>query len=440
MTSLRSVVALAALVAGLVGSVAGSLAQDRGPTAVLVTEVRGPITPVIADHLRDAVERAEDLPPPRDDETSAVTLLVELDTPGGLITSMRSIVQDFLNADVPVVVYVAPSGADAGSAGTFITLAGHVAAMAPATTIGAATPVDLEGGEVGDKIVNNAAAYAEAIAVERGRDVTFAVESVTEGRSVTADEALEIGAIDLIANSREELLAELNGQQFEIGDETRTIVFEPGDGVEEYGLSWARGLLQRLADPNLAFVFMSLGTLAIIYEVANPGLGAGGILGAVFLIMAFYSLSVLPVNLAGAALLVLAAALFLAELFAPGFGVAGAGGTAALLLGGLFLFDEPSGIGVDLGLLIPVALGMFVMVLLAARAVMVSRKRPTVDPADDLIGRVAELIGLDEDRPRIRLDGTWWRVVADEGFELGGTDRVEVVGRDNLDLFVRPAD
>jgi len=430
--SVRAAVGLAALVAGLVGSAAGALARAAPVDVLLVTEVRGPITPVIADHLDDAVDEAETLP--------AAALLVELDTPGGLITSMRAIVQDFLTADVPVIVHVTPSGADAGSAGTFITLAAHVAAMSPATTIGAATPVDLEGGEVGDKIVNNAAAYAEAIATERGRDVTFAVESVTKGRSITAGEALEIGAIDLIAADRTELVAELDGRAILVGD--RQVAMIDADNVEirEFDMSWARALLQRLADPNLAFVFMSLGTISIIYEVANPGLGAGGILGAVFLIMAFYALSVLPVNLAGAALLVLAAGLFMAELFAPGFGVAGAGGTAALLLGGLFLFQEASGIGVDLGFLLPTVIAMFVLVLLAARAVMAARRRPSVDPADDLIGRVAELVGLDEDRPRVRLDGTWWRVVPSDGADLSGATSVEVVGRDNIDLLVRPAE
>lgn len=420
-------VALAAFVAGAVGSVAGALAQDGG--RIFVTQVRGPITPVVADHLDDAIEEAE--------ETGALALLVELDTPGGLITSMRAIVQDFLGATVPVVVHVTPSGADAGSAGTFITLAAHVAAMSPATTIGAATPVDLEGGEVGDKIVNNAAAYAKAIANERGRDVTFAVESVTEGRSITATEALDIGAIDLIANGREELLATLDGREVELPDGPVVLQTE-GARVDTYEMPWTRALLQRLADPNLAFIFMSLGTLAIIYELANPGMGAGGILGAVFLILAFFSLSVLPVNVAGAALMLLAAVLFIAEMFAPGFGVAGAGGTIALILGGLFLFEEPSGIGVDLVVLLPGAITMLALVLLAARAVAVARRRRLVDPADDLIGRTAPLVGVGEGRPRIRLDGTWWRVQPAEGESLQDDATVEVVRRDNIDLFVRP--
>ncbi|MDX1657799.1 MAG: NfeD family protein [Nitriliruptorales bacterium] len=426
-TRLLTAWALAFVTALALATAGTALAQ--GPT-VATTTVDGPITPVVADHLRDVVAQAE--------REGHVAVVVELDTPGGLVTSMRDIVQSFLNADVPIVVYVSPRGADAGSAGTFITLAAHVAAMAPATTIGAATPVDLEGGEVGDKIVENAAAYAEAIADERGRDVEFAVDSVREGRSVTADEALEVGAVDLISNDLDTLLDEIDGTVVTVT--SGEVTLETADaGTVPLEMSGTRRLLQLIADPNLAFVFLSLGTLGIIYEVANPGLGAGGIIGAVLLILSFFSLSVLPVNIAGVALLILAGGLFLAELFAPGVGIGAAGGTVALILGGIFLFQEPTGIGIDLWVLWPTALVLFGMVILAGWLVRRSRGTSSHVASDALIGREAVVRRPDADRPpRVVLDGTYWRVVRNDSDTepLRDGDDVTIVGRDNLDLIV----
>lgn len=409
------------------GAASQSWAQGR---TVATTTVEGAITPVVADHLTDLVERTA--------REGHEALLVELDTPGGLVTSMRDIVGAFLNADVPVIVYVSPRGADAGSAGTFITLAAHVAAMAPATTIGAATPVDLEGGEVGDKIVENAVAFAEAIAEERGRDVDFAVSAVREGRSITANEAVDIGAVDLIADGIPQLLDEIDGMTIDVNGDEVTLA-TAGAETRALEMSGVRRLLQTIADPNLAFIFLSLGTLAIIYEVANPGLGAGGILGAVLLILAFFALSVLPFTYAGIALLVLAGGLFLAELFMPGVGVAAAGGTVALILGGLLLFQEPTGLGVDLWILWPTALVLFGMVILAGWLVARSRGGESVAASDALIGREATIRRPDpEHPPRVVLDGTYWRVrPGDGGTEpLNDGDEVVVVDRDNIDLIV----
>ncbi|HEX9889227.1 MAG TPA: ATP-dependent Clp protease proteolytic subunit, partial [Nitriliruptorales bacterium] len=197
------------LVAGLALLLATPATGQPGPT-VATTQVRGPITPVIANHLADTIATAA--------EAGHEALIVQLDTPGGLVTSTRSIVQTLLEARIPVIVYVSPRGADAGSAGTFVTLAAHIAAMSPATTIGAATPIDLEGGEISDKVINNAAEFARAIAEERGRDVEFAVASVRDGISITADEALKNGTIDLIASDLADLLAEVDGTVIELAD------------------------------------------------------------------------------------------------------------------------------------------------------------------------------------------------------------------------------
>lgn len=419
---------LAALVA-LTASTA--LAQDARP--VVVTEVRGTITPVIADHLRDAIMVADD--------RGAQALLVELDTPGGLVASMRDIVQGFLNAPVPVIVHVAPRGADAGSAGTFITMAAHVAAMAPATTIGAATPVDVQGGEVGDKVVNNAAAYAEAVANARGRDVDFAVASVREGRSITAQQAVAEGVVDLMAADREDLLDAVDGIEVELPDDRLVTLATSGAAVEELPMSWTRQVLQRLADPNLAFLLLSLATLAILYEIANPGVGAGGVTGAVALVLGLYALSVLPVQFAGLALLVIAAILFAVEVVVPGIGVAAAGGTVALLLGGLFLFQRPTGVGIDLAVLLPTVVATAGLAVAIGVAAGRSRRLPRHGIAEDLRGRVVILQVDAAAGPRALVDGTWWRVrPADPDGVNALTDgaEVEVVGHENLDLLVTP--
>ncbi len=424
----RAVLALVCLIAGIALLASSGATAQPGNRTVAVTDVRGAITPVTADHLADTIEGAE-----RDGHEAVV---VVLDTPGGLVASTRQIVQTFLDAPVPVIVYVAPSGADAGSAGTFMTLSGHVAAMAPATTIGAATPVDAEGQEAGDKIVENLASFAEAIAEERGRDIDFAIASVREGRSITANTALERGVIDLIAPSIETLLDEVDGTEVEVRD--TSMVLQTADAlVVDVEMTGPRRLLQLLADPNLAFIFLSLGTLAILYEIANPGLGLGGVVGVVCIILAMFALSVLPVNWAGAALMIVAAVMFIAELFVPGVGVGAAGGTAALVLGGLFLFQAQSGASVSMWVLIPTAVVTFGLTIFAGVMVARTRKMRSSGGSDDMLGRLGKVEGVAEGHPRAKVGGTYWRIrPADDQQPLRDGDEVRVVERRNLDLFV----
>lgn len=393
---------------------------------MLLAELSDAITPVTADYLVDAVEEAE--------SGDYQLLLVELDTPGGLDLSMRQIVQAFLGAEVPVVVYVAPQGARAASAGTMITMAAHVAAMAPGTTIGAATPVDLGGGEITDKVINDAAAYAVSIAERRGRNAEFADAAVREGRSVTASRAAEEGVVDLLAASRNELLEALDGRTVDLGERTVTLS-TAGAVVERFEMGWSRELLGRIADPNLAFIFLSLGTLAIIYEVANPGMGLGGIVGVILLILAFFSLSVLPVDLVGVALVVLAAGLFIAELFVPGVGVMAAGGVIALLLAGLFLFE--GGIRVSLGVLLPTVTVVGVGALLAGRLAWRSRSAPVAIGSEAMLGKTALVRVANGPTGSAFLDGAWWTVRSMSKPLVPGA-RVRVVGREGLELLVEP--
>jgi membrane-bound serine protease (ClpP class) len=401
-------------------------AQAQAST-VLVTRIDGTITPVVADHLADGVAAAE-----RDGHAA---YLVELDTPGGLDTSMRDITQAFLGADVPVVVYVTPSGARAASAGAIITFAANVAAMAPGTTIGAATPVALQGGEITDKVINDAAAFAESVAAQRDRNTEFAVDTVREGRAVTAEEAVRLDAVDLLAPDRAELLRQLDGRSVEVAS-GNTVTLRTADATtveQDFGLF--RRLLQLLADPNLAFLFLSLGTLAIIYELANPGVGFGGIAGAIFLLLGFFALSVLPINLVGVLLLALAAALFVAELFVPGVGVFAAGGTVALVLGGLFLFE--GAVRVDPAVLVPAALVAGGGSVLAGRLAWRARRAPSVSGREALVGRQVTVRTADGPVGQVQLDGAWW-TVRSRSVPLAPGQPARVVDLDGLELIVEP--
>ena len=407
----------------LLASGTGARAQAR---TVLVTEVDGIITPVIADHIREGVARAED--------QGHHVFLIEVDTPGGLDDSMRDIIQSFLGADVPVVVHVAPSGARAASAGALITLSAHIAAMAPGTAIGAATPVGGEGGEdLERKLIEDAAAYAESVARARGRDVEFAVDAVREGRSATAEEAQRIGVVDLIAPNRTALLEAINGETVTLASGAEVTLETRGAQIVPHELGTFRSILQWLADPNLAFLFLSLGTLAIIYELANPGFGGGAIVGVILILLALFALAALPVNALGGLLLVLAAILFVVEIFTPGVGVGAAGGTASLVLGGLFLFRGR--VGVDPQVLIPVAIVVGGGTLLAGRLAWRTRRLAATTGAGGLIGEVATVGTASGTSGQAMVEGAWWNVRT-RGDRLRKGATVRVVDVDGLDLVV----
>lgn len=402
-------------------------AHARADTpGVLLAEVDGAITPVVADYLAGAVREAED----RD-----LPLVVGMDTPGGLDTSMRDIVQSFLNATTPVVVYVEPEGARAASAGTFITMAAHVAAMAPATSIGAATPVGLETGETAsDKVINDAVAFAISVAERRGRNTEFAEASVRDGESVTASQAVERNVVDLMATDLDDLLTRIDGTTVEVIGGDR--VLSTADAiVEEFELSLFRRLLGQIADPNLALLFISIGTLAVIYEAANPGMGFAGIGGGILLVLGFFALSVLPVATAGIILLLLAMALFVTEVFVPGVGVFAAGGAIALVLAGLFLFEGP--VAVSMPVLWPTALVVGVGTAVAGRLAMRARRQPPATGSQTLIGRTVSVVGDGAPPWSAFVAGSWW-TVRSASRELKEGMRARVVDVDGIDLIIEP--
>jgi membrane-bound serine protease (ClpP class) len=410
-------------------------APGRADTAtdggVLVTRLDGPLSPVAATELIDAVQEA--------DERGVAALLVEIDTPGGLVSSMREVVEVFLGADVPIITYVSPSGARAASAGSLIAMSGHIAAMAPATTIGAATPVLPNGAEAGDKVINEAASHAEAVAERRGRNIEFARASVESGEAVPANLALDNDVVDLIAPDRLSLLAQLDGATVDIGDAggDEVVLRLAGAPVEVRETSLFRAVLERVVDPNLTFVLLALGTLALLVEFASPGIGAGGITGVILLLLAGFSLSLLPTTLVGLALLALAASLFIAELFVPGTGVMAAGGSVALVLAGLFLFDDASGLTVSRAVLIPVAGVVLVGSVLLAITVRNAQSQPRRLDDDQLIDAVAEVLVAHGDQGQVMLRGERWHVRTDEP-PLEPGMFVRVLDRVGLTLLVEP--
>lgn len=429
---------VAVALAGLLGAwlVAATptegVAEEQPGPVVLAARVADPITPVIADHIAEGLERAA--------AGDHAAYVIELDTPGGLVTAMRDIVGDILASPVPVIVYVSPDGARAGSAGAIISLAAHVLVMAPGTTIGAATPVGLEGEEVPPKIVNDAASQAEALATLRGRDAAFAVDMVREGRSASVDEALRLGVADARAASLSDALKAASGREVTLVNQRKAVVDTTGATVVRQDLGFLRQVLQKLADPNVAFLLLTLGTLGLIYELATPGVGVAGATGATALLLALFSLSVLPVNVVGVLLLLVAAGLFTAELFVPGTAGFAFGGAAVLVLAGVFLFDDAEGISVDLTTILPLAVVVLVGAVLAGRVAYRARHQPSTSTGADLFtGRVVQVVDASGQTGRVFTEGAWWSVRS-IGPPLASGSTARVVGIDDLVLLVDPSD
>jgi membrane-bound serine protease (ClpP class) len=421
------------LVAGLGESSASS--PSPGSRHVLVTRVATEITPVVADHLDEGMARAE--------QEGAAAYLVELDTPGGLAESMREIVQNILASNVPVIVYVAPEGARAASAGAVITLASHVALMAPATSIGAATPVGLQGEDLSDKIVNDAAAQTESLARLRGRDVAFAGAMVRQGQSLAVDQAVDRNVVDGQASSLVEALQVAHGRTVQVAG-TQVTLNTADVTTERQHFGWIRQVQQFLANPNLAFLLFTIGALGLIYELASPGVGVAGAVGAVSLVLALFGVAVLPVTAAGLLLLAVATGLLVAELFAPGIGGFAIGGGVVLVLAAMFLFDETQGVSVDLEIALPIALVMIALAVLAGRVALRSQRGRTRASGKGLL--IGTQVTVHEvypapgggSRGRAFTDGTWWQVHSDD--ELSDGQRVQVNDMTGVTLVVRPLD
>ena len=426
---------LGALAAGLVLAAAPA-ARGQEEHVVEVIELDDVIDPVSADYLARNIDEAI--------EAGSEAVVIQLDTPGGLDVSMREMVQSILDSPVPVIVWVGPPGARAASAGVFLVYASHIAAMAPATNLGAAHPVDLGGGLSAveeEKAVNDAAALLESLADRRGRSASFAEAAVRESESITVSEAKARGVIEVLAGSIPELLLEVDGMSVLTNGGTRTLVTrstaedtvtlrfrEPGLGDR---------ILHAVASPTVAYLLLVLGFWALIFELSQPGVGIAGIAGAIALILAFYSLAVLPVNIAGLLLVLLGLALFTIDVYTAGLGIFTIGGTVALAAGSLLLFsgvEEP--IRVPIWVIVLVVIGSVLFFGFAMTLAMRARRATPISGQEGMIGMIGESRADLSPEGQVWLKGALWRARALNGPIPTGR-RVRVRRVDGLLLLVQ---
>ena len=408
--------------------------QESSTNTVILLEFAGPVTPVLDSYLAGGIRQAQN--------SGAAAVVLRLDTPGGSVDVTKRIIQTMLASPVPIIVYVAPAGARAGSAGTFLTLAGHLAVMAPGTSIGAASPVDMAGEDndetLNAKLVNILSADIENLAARRGDAATeWAIAAVQDAVAATADEALTLGVIDLIAADLPDLLRQAHGRSVTVNGDP--VMLDTANATPiPHAMTAMQRSLNLLADPSLATILLSLGVLGLVVEIRTPGLGFAGILGALALIMAFFGLGQLDANLAGLAFMALALALFVAEAFTPTFGVLSAGGAIAFILGGALLFDVP-GVRVPWLTLITLAVVVGALTVLAGYLALAAQRRPVATGSEGLIGM----------RCRVRADfsagepgsvfvmGEWWNARLTTG-ALHAGDEAVIVGREGFTLVVAP--
>lgn len=411
----------------------GSTSNEPGTIHVLTAN--SDVNPVMEGYIDRGIDAAED--------AGAKAVVIRLDTPGGLVTSMESIVQRIQAAEVPVIVYVAPSGGKAASAGTFITMSAPVAAMAPGTSIGAAHPVAAGGGEIegplGDKVENNAAAYARSVAEERDRNADWAERAVRESISASTSEAVELNVVDFAADNLEDLLRQAEGRTVKVAAQQVTLEGLPDAPIVENDMTFLERLLLLLADPNIAFILLSLGGLGLLLELLNPGLLFPGVAGVISLVLAFFALGTMPVNWAGVALILFAFVLFAAEIFIAGFGVLGVGGIVSLIAGGILLTagTDPA-LEVSRWLLVGVAAVAAVLVFLIGAAILKTRRMPAVIGERAIVGSHALARSDLDPEGFVMLRGERWRAIAEDA-PIGSGESVEVVGIDGLELRVRRA-
>lgn len=423
----------------LLGLVGQTMAQEPGDT-VFVAEVDGIINPVSQRFITRSVEKGE--------KEGAVLVVILLDTPGGLLSSTREIFETLLSAEVPTAVYVSPRGAQAASAGTFITAAAHFAVMAPGTSIGAATPVG-GGGEdlpetLASKATNAAAADMRAIAAERGRNADALEDTVRMATSFSANEAVDLNVVDFIAQDLGDLLSTLDGREAAFGG--RTVVLDTQDAtVRELNMSLTDRFLFILADPNISFIFLSVGGLAIVIEVLNPGLIFPGVVGVVFLVLAFASLGNLPVNWAGVGLILFAGALFVAEFYVAGFGILGIGGMVSFILGALLLFSHfgspsPTAPSLRVSLWIIAPFGAVLTLVGGWVLITIARPRKTQKALDlsPVVGTQGVATSDLAPRGTVRVKNEVWTAETSYGTIIKAGERVRVVRMEGIVLVVAP--
>ncbi|HEX4584475.1 MAG TPA: nodulation protein NfeD [Burkholderiaceae bacterium] len=434
----------------LAAGVALCAAASAQAPHVDVLVIDGMINPATAEFFSRGLAQAQ--------SHNASLVVLELDTPGGLDTSMRAMIKEILNSTVPVATWVGPSGARAASAGTYILYASHIAAMAPASNLGAATPIAIgtqspdPGGQPGsgrpgaspgpidtlhEKAVNDAAAFLRSLAQLRGRNADFAERAVRQAHSMSAQEALRAGVIDLIADDVDDLLHKLNGREITLGASKVRLALA-GAQVQTVRPDWRTGVLATLSNPTVALVLMMLGVYGLFVEVIHPGLAVPGVAGGICLLLGLYALHLLPVNWAGVGLILLGAALMIAEVFLPTFGVVGVGGIVALVVGGMMLINADTGAAaIPFPFLAGVAVVSAAIIFGFGTFAMRARRRPVVSGQEGLVGARGVVTWVDEQGAWAQVQGASWSVRSREPLAPGTAVRVEKV--DGLTLEVSAA-
>ncbi len=452
---------LSVYAAGVIGALSlvllfSAAALKAGDDHALLLELDGIIGPATSDFLIRGMRKAED--------NNAQVLIIRMNTPGGLDTSMREIIKHILASPVPVVSYVSPAGSRAASAGTYMMYASHVAAMAPATNLGAATPVKLtpgglgapkppdskdkedkdkqkkddaiEGGAMERKIINDAVAYIRGLAKLYGRNAEWAEKAVREGVSLTAEDALDEGVIDLIAKDVDDLLNQLDGRKVIVDEKTLTL-HTTGMKIETLEPDWRNRLLAVITNPNVAYILMLLGIYGLFFELSNPGSIFPGVVGGICILLALYAFHVLPVDYAGVALILLGIALMVAELFAPSFGILGIGGAVAFVIGSMILIDtEIEAFRISMPLIVVVAIFTSLFVFALVSLAIKQRHRPVVSGKEQMIGSVGEATAAFDDVGQIRVHGELWEAHSKNPVDQG--QQVKVYDMQGLTLLVEP--
>jgi membrane-bound serine protease (ClpP class) len=436
-TLVRLSISVFALLVGLGGLAVGASAQPQ--QSVVVVPFTGVVNPVLAGYVDRAITEAE--------ENGAALVLLEMDTPGGLDSSMRQINRRILASRVPVAVYVAPSGARAGSAGVYITYAAHIAAMAPGTNIGSATPVSM--GENGEqqmseemraKVSNDAAAYIRSLAEQRKRNADWADQAVRQGVNVHADEALRLGVVGFIAPDRQSLLQQIDGTTVETA--TGNVTLQTANAsINRLEMNIIESFLHVITDPTIAYILISLGTMGLFFEFSNPGSVLPGVIGGICLLLGLFALGSLPINYAGLLFMGLAVLLLAADIVTPTHGVLTAGGLISFVLGSMLLINAPSSapfLQISFQAIAAVVICMAAFSIFVVGSVAKTRKRKVVTGREGLLGAHGTVRTALEPRGMVFVQSELWSALSDGGTIQAGTE-IEVTGMDGLLLHVRPA-
>ncbi|MEA2090754.1 MAG: nodulation protein NfeD [Campylobacterota bacterium] len=409
-------------------------------SSVVSLEVKGSIGPASSNYLKEAMAFAV--------TQNAQMILIELDTPGGLSTSMREMIQEITNSSIPVIIYVSPKGARAASAGTYLLYASHIAAMASGTNIGAATPVNMMPSPkpvdlnttgistLEKKAINDAMAYIKSLAELNDRNITWALQAVEEAKSISAEDALKYGVIDLMADDTKELLSKLDGRVVKVSGKSITLKTE-GAVIKYFEADWKTRFLSTITNPNIAYMLLLVAIYGIFFELMNPGAIFPGVIGVISGIIALYALNMIPFNYAGLLLIVLGIAFMVAEVFIAGFGILGIGGVVSFAFGSLLLFDADTiGSSVSIPLIIAFSLVSFAFFILVMRLFFSSRSVKVVTGAEEMVGAIAKVTEASKKGYHVLCHGEAWSARSETELAVG--QKVEVVKLSGLILEVKP--